>query len=82
MLNLKQYKTMNLGLLLLIIIYVILTTICIFGIVRKIKNNNSDEILENGFTGLWIFLHVVMILGGTIIAFVFLIKYLWTIPLW
>ena len=73
---------MSLGLLLLINIYVILTTICIFGIVRKIKNNNSDEILENGFTGLWIFTHVVIILGGTIIGFVFLIKYLWMIPLW
>jgi hypothetical protein len=82
MLNLKHYKAMSLGLLLLINIYVILTTICIFGIVRKIKNNNSDEILENGFTGLWILIHAVIIFGGTIIAFVFLIKYLWTIPLW
>ena len=82
MLNLKHYKTMSLGLLLLIIIYVILTTICIFGIVRKIKNNNSDDILENGFTGLWIFLHAVIIFSGTIIGFVFLIKYLWMIPLW
>lgn len=71
---------MNLGLLLLIIIYVILTAIFIFGIVRNIKNNNIDSTL--GFTDLWIWLHFVIMVGGTIIAFVFLIKYLWTIPLW
>jgi len=73
---------MNLGLLLLIIIYVILTAIFIFGIVRNIKNNNIDSTLENGFTNLWIWLHFVIMVGGTIIAFTFLIKYLWTIPLW
>lgn len=81
MLNLKHYKAMSLGLLLLIIIYVILTTICIFGIVRKIKNNKINDITVFLLI-LWFWLHVVIILGGTIIAFVFLIKYLWTIPLW
>lgn len=81
MLNLKHYKTMSLGLLLLINIYVILTTICIFGIVRKIKNNKINDITVFLLI-LWFWLHVVIILGGTIIAFVFLIKYLWTIPLW